>query len=113
MRRFQLLGLCTVGALALTLGGADGGPPGGGFINPQGHPTEFKKGKPTASAVWHANGRWHLRTTTRAKGHHFKGNITVEGGTFKKIHSHHLEKTGELADYWKVGPKKHTVHFDF
>jgi hypothetical protein len=117
MRRFRLLGFCALGALALTLaGGADGGAPGQGFdstINPQGRPTAFKEGKRTAYAVWHSKQGWRLRTTTRAREHHFTGTVTVEGGTFKKIHSHHLEKTGELADHWKVGPKRHTVRFDF
>jgi len=118
MRRLRLLGFCALAALALALGGgAEGGAPEkkgqDSKINPQGRPKAFKEGKHTAYAVWHTKKGWRLRTTTKAREHHFKGSITVEGGTFVKIHSHHLEKTGELADHWKVGPKRHTVTFDF
>jgi hypothetical protein len=115
MRRYQRLGLCAVSALALTLvGSSNGGAPGGGLdINPQGRPTAFKEGKRTAYAVWHTKKGWRLRTTTKAREHHFKGSIHVEGGTFTAAHSRHLEKEGRLADEWKMGPEKHTIVFDF
>ncbi len=115
MRRFQLFGLCTASAFALALaagGSAVGGGPGAG-INPQGKPRQFKKGDVKCYAVWHSNKGWHLRTTTKAVKHHFRGQITVEGGTFATVHSFDLEKKGKLADFWKVGPKRHTMTFDF
>jgi hypothetical protein len=117
MRPLKRFGLCTVSALALAIalaagGGAEGGA-GAAGINPQGHPKNFKEGKVTGYAVWHSKKGWHLRTTTRKREHQFRGHIRVEGGTVVKIHSYHLEKEGKLEDRWKVGPKRHTITFDF
>ncbi len=78
-----------------------------------GHPTHFKRHEVTGYAIWHNGKHWHIRTTTKKRMHHFKGSITVEGGTFTRAHGHDLEKTGALADFWTMGPKKHTIRFDF
>jgi hypothetical protein len=117
MRRFQLFSLCTASAVALAValsvgGNAGGGEPGLG-INPQGKPKDFKEGNVKSYAVWHSKKGWHLRTTTKMYEHNFRGRITVEGGTFVQVHSFQLEKTGKLADYWKLGPKRHNLTFDF
>jgi hypothetical protein len=117
MRRFRLFGLCTASvvafAIALTAGGgAQGGAPGIG-INPQGKPKGFKEGNVKSYAIWHSKKGWHLRTTTRMFEHTFRGHVTVEGGTFVQVHSFQLEKEGKLADYWKLGPKRHNLTFDF
>jgi hypothetical protein len=116
MRPLKLFGLCTASALALALALSGGGAKGGAVaagINPQGKPKNFKEGKVTGYAVWHSKKGWHLRTTTRKREHHFRGHIRVEGGTLVKVHSFHLEKEGRLEDHWKVGPKRHTITFDF
>ena len=116
MRPFQLFGLCTVSALALaaalTVGEAKVGAVAAG-INPQGRPKNFKEGEVNGYAVWHDKKGWHLRTTTKKHEHHFRGQITVEGGTFAKAHSFHLEKEGRLEDHWKLGKKRRTLTFDF
>jgi hypothetical protein len=82
------------------------------YLDPNGKPKGFHKGESERYAIWHDKHGWHLRTTTAKFEHHFKGHIRVEGGHFTKIHSFDLEKTGKLADYWTVGPKRHEVHFD-
>jgi hypothetical protein len=84
-----------------------------GDLDPRGKPKQFDKGNLTGYAVWHSPKGWHLRTTTDTKKHRFRGTITVEGGTFGKIHSSHLEKEGRLEDHWKVGPKRHQLNFEF
>src|SRR5262249_31200939 len=113
MRPLRLFGLCALSVLALAVAVTVGGGAGGAGIKPPGQPKNFKKRKVTRYAVWHDKNGWHLRTTTKKREHHFRGHITVEGGTLGKVHSYHLEKEGRLEDHWKVGPKRHTVTFDF
>jgi hypothetical protein len=86
---------------------------GGAALDPNGRPKEFHEGAPVQYAIWHNKEGWHLRTTTARKEHHFKGHIRVEGGSFERIHSHDLEKEGKLRDWWRMGPERHMVTFDF
>ncbi|HYT90560.1 MAG TPA: hypothetical protein VEL76_17770 [Gemmataceae bacterium] len=123
MRSWKVLGLALLAAAVLMLGTDSSSsvaqtkgkgkkqPPAA--IDSQGVPPEFHKGEHTGFFIWHGAKGWHLRTTTRAKEHRFHGTITVEGGTFLHVHPHDLEKGGRLADHWKLGPKKHTLTFDF
>jgi hypothetical protein len=82
-------------------------------VDPQGEPAGFKAGEGNVYAVWHNKHGWHLRTTTAKKLHHFTGYVKVEGGSFTKIHSHHLEKEGRCEDHWAVSSDKTEVKFDF
>ncbi len=82
-------------------------------LDPHGEPKGLVAGHPRSYFVWHDAHGWHLRSTTEKVKHQFKGHIEVEGGTIEKIHSYKLEKTGELADQWKLDSSKHGVKFDF
>jgi hypothetical protein len=82
-------------------------------IDPNGEPKGFRAGNTARYAIWHNKNGWHVRTTTAKRERHFKGIIRIEGGTFEKIHSHDLETEGRLRDWWKVGPQRQRVIFEF
>ncbi len=83
-------------------------------IDPHGHPKQFTKGHNAAYALWHEKGKgWRLRTTTHRYENHFRGSITVEGGTIVHAHGHMLEKEGRLADHWQLGPNRQRLTFNF
>jgi hypothetical protein len=86
---------------------------GGAALDPRGKPKGFHTGATVRYAIWHNDNGWHLRTTTAKREHVFRGHIRVEGGTFERIYSHDLEKEGKLRDWWRVGPERHRVTFDF
>ena len=86
---------------------------GGAGLDPQGRPKGFHAGDSVRYAIWHDDRGWHVRTTTAKREHVFKGHIRVEDGVFERIYSHDLEKEGRLRDWWKVGPERHRVTFDF
>jgi hypothetical protein len=110
---------CLLVAGILTLALAAGVPmltevqAGGGSLDPRGRPKGFHAGETVRYAIWHDENGWHVRTTTAKREHVFKGHIRVEDGIFERIHSHDLEKEGKLRDWWKVGPERHVVRFDF
>jgi hypothetical protein len=109
---FAAVGALFLGAALASGGGTAAGPPAP--IDPEGRPKKFHEGQVTGYAVWHHHKEgWRFRTTTKKREHHFRGSITVEGGTITHAHSYHLEKTGKLQDHWQLGPKRHTIHFDF
>jgi hypothetical protein len=117
MRTWAKRGAPLAGAFVVALMGAAfcAAKPGTGVgpLDPIGEPKGFHKGDTVRYAIWHNDRGWHLRTTTARKERQFKGHIRVEGGVFERIHSHDLEKEGRLADWWRVGPKRHEVTFDF
>jgi hypothetical protein len=89
---------------------------GGGtkeYPDPRGEPKGFHAGETVRYAIWHNQHGWHVRTTTAKAEHHFRGHVRVEGGVFERIHSHDLEKEGRLRDWWKVGPERRMVTFEF
>jgi hypothetical protein len=113
-RTFHALGLLTACAVGLgSLSALSSAQTTAQGIDPQGKPKQFEAGELTGFAVWHSKKGWHVRTTTKKKEHHFRGTITVEGGTFVSVHPHDLEKGGKLADWWKLGPKKRELKFEF
>jgi len=105
-----LVVLICVGAAVLSEAQAGGGV---GPLDPIGEPKGFRKGESVRYAIWHNKTGWHVRSTTELKEHRFKGHIRVEGGVFERIHSHDLEKEGRLADWWRLGPERHEVTFEF
>jgi hypothetical protein len=86
---------------------------GGGGLDPRGRPKGFHAGDTVRYAIWHDDNGWHVRTTTAKREHVFRGHVRVEDGVFERIYSHDLEKEGKLRDWWKVGPERHRVTFDF
>jgi hypothetical protein len=112
--RLTALGTALVAGLLLTTpADAAKNKPKPAAVNPRGEPAGFHKGLPACYAVWHDGRGWHLRTTTTGKKHRFRGRIEVQGGVLEAVHSFHLEKSGKLADHWKLHPKKHALTFDF
>ncbi len=78
-----------------------------------GKPENYEGGKAASFAVWHEDGKWHLRTTTAKKEHHFKGTITVKGGKVTELHGVKTEKRGDKKDRFVLGPEKHRIAFEF
>ena len=86
---------------------------GGDALDPRGKPKGLHTGDTVRYAIWHNENGWHLRTTTAKREHVFRGHIRVEGGIFERIYSHDLENEGKLRDWWRVGPERRRVTFDF
>ncbi len=108
-RILTALGVLALGSAALVEGGGTKVQ----AIDPNGRPKQFEAGELTGYAVWHSKKGWHIRTTARTKRHHFKGSIHTDDGTFVTAHGYNLEKSGKLADHWKMGPRRMTIRFDF
>lgn len=82
-------------------------------VDANGEPKGFREGESMRYAIWHGKHGWHLRTTTAKREHQFVGAIHIEGGTFEKPHSFHLEKEGKLQDQWKLSADRTAILFDF
>jgi hypothetical protein len=112
-RSLLVLGLITIALGGWALPPLPEAEAGGAALDPRGKPKGFHAGDTVRYAIWHNENGWHLRTTTAKREHVFRGHVLVEGGIFERIYSHDLEKEGKLRDWWRVGPERHRVTFDF
>lgn len=109
-----LLATSSTSSLALAGGKVKGKDKVDDPVNAIGEPKGFKAGESARYALWHDKKGWHLRTTTAKTEHHFVGSIHVEGGGhIEKVHSFHLEASGELQDHWKLDNDRKRLHFNF
>jgi hypothetical protein len=92
-----------LGALALLLAIA-GIARAGGPIDPEGKPADMPS---EHYALWHDGAGWHLRTTTKTKEQHFRGEILVTGpGAFGALRTENPQRFVE-------GVGRRRIAFDF
>jgi len=74
----------------------------------EGKPDAFDPGATRGYFIWHDWNGLHLWTTTRGQEHHFSGVIRTDG-RFINVHGKRLESD----DWYRVGPERHEMNFDF
>ncbi|MDR3560604.1 MAG: hypothetical protein P4N59_04045 [Negativicutes bacterium] len=74
----------------------------------QGQPDAFDPGGSRGYFIWHDGNGLHMWTTTKGARHQFSGEIRTDG-RFVDVHGRRLESD----DWYKVGPERHVIKFDF